>query len=218
MKLRKTLATLLALLTLISAFTSPALAGGKVKYEGGSKKFVFEPGSSKSPTDLFENFKDVMPGDTITDTIEIRNKLNTTTKIKVYIRSLGAQERTDDFLAQMRLSVKVFEGTELFDADADERAQLQDWVYLGKLMPGGSVKLDLTLEVPIEMGNEFQNQTGYIDWEFRVIEEPYTENTTEEVPKTGDDNNLYLYGGLILVSVAAIMILIFVRKKKKDEK
>ena len=50
-----------------------AYAAGNVTYYAEADEFVFAPGSNHSPTDLFSNLKGVMPGDTITDQIEIKN-------------------------------------------------------------------------------------------------------------------------------------------------
>ena len=215
----KIMAAMLALLILLTLLMTPALAAGSVQYVGGSRKFVFKPGSDQSPTDLFGNFKDVMPGDKLTDTIEVRNDLKTSTKIRLYLRSLGAQENTQDFLSQLKLSVQVQGGSEVFASNADQSTQLKDWTYLGTVKPGEKIQLNLTLQVPIEMGNEFQNQTGYIDWEFKIEEVPYSDGSgsSGSVPETGDRNDLIFYGGLILLSLIVLFLLIFGRRKKREE-
>ena len=100
--MKKLLSSMLALLLVLSLATT-AFAAGSVTYEGSSKEFIFAPGSKYSPTDLFSNFKDVMPGDTLTEQIVIKNDTSKKVKIKLYMRSLGAQENTDDFLSQMNL-------------------------------------------------------------------------------------------------------------------
>ena len=72
------------ILTLIMIFTvaiSVSAADGNVIYSGNSGNFIFEPGSDYSPTDLFPNFKDVMPGDTLTQRIVVKNNAKKSVKI-----------------------------------------------------------------------------------------------------------------------------------------
>ena len=191
---------------------APENAFGSVTYEGKANKFIFEPGSQYSPTDLFPDLKGVMPGDSLTEQVVVRNAKSTGMKIKVYMRALGAQEGTDDFLAQMKLTVKkTGKDTNLFEAPANETAQLTDWVLLGTVAAGGEVTLDVTLDVPIEMGNDYAAKVGYLDWQFKIEEIPNPPST----PETGDNSNIALYMGLALVSLLLIAVLLLVSKLKK---
>ena len=105
----------------------------------------------------------------------------------------------------------------MFNATADATAQLTDWVCLGTLYSGGIVNLDVTLEVPVTLGNEFQNQIGYLDWEFKIEEFPVDPDDPEP-PKTGDETNVELLVGLMCVSaVALLVLLILMKRKRKDE-
>lgn len=207
--------TFLMALVMVFGLCTTVYAAGSVTYDGDANKFIFAPGTKDSPNSLFENFQNVMPGDTLTEQILIKNDTSNKVKIKVYMRSLGAQENTDDFLSQMNLTVEQKDDSILFAAPANETAQLTDWVYLGTVYSGGEIILDVTLEVPITMGNNYQNKIGYIDWEFKVEELP-VEPSDPSIPQTGDTSNVYLYMGLMIASFIAFILLRIVNKRKRN--
>ena len=204
---------------LLSSTVTVFAADGKVTYSGNAGNFVFEPGSEHSLTDLFPNFKGVMPGDTLTQKITVKNDADNKVKVKIYMRSLGAHEDSKEFLSQLGLKVKKSSDNDMaymFDAAANETAQLTDWVCLGTLYSGGEVNLDVTLNVPVELPNEYQNKIGYLDWEFMIEEFP-VEPDDPKPPQTGDNSNMVLWLALMLCSGAMLIILLFWRKKDKEQ-
>ena len=216
--MKKIITLLITLVLLLSSTVTVFAADGKVTYSGNAGNFVFEPGSEHSLTDLFPNFKGVMPGDTLTQKITVKNDADNKVKVKIYIRSLGAHEDSKEFLSQLGLKVAKSEDNEMaymFDAAANETAQLTDWVYLGTLYSGGEVNLDVTLNVPVELPNEFQNKIGYLDWEFMIEEFPVEEGDPKP-PQTGDNSHMGLWFALMISSLAMLIILLVWRKKDKE--
>ena len=223
--MKRSFALLFALILVSVVPLTAFAADGRVTYSGNSGSFIFAPGSAYSPTDLFPDFKSVMPGDEITQKISVKNEADNQVKVKIYLRSLGAEDGSEEFLSKLGLRVKTSDNNDMaymFDAAADETAQLSDWVCLGTLYSGGTVNLDVILSVPVTLDNDYQDKIGYLDWEFKVEEYP-VEPEDPKPPQTGDDSHIELWIALAAGSLVMIVILsrsfwfpIF-RKKRKDE-
>jgi hypothetical protein len=203
--------TLLLVLSLLCALPVSA-ENGQVIYSGDAGDFIFAPGSEESLTDLFPNFKNVMPGDSLTQTITVRNDASKKVKVKIYVRSLGAAPDSEEFLSQLHMKVAHAPENEMaymFDAAANEMGGMEEWQLLGTLYSGGEVNLNVILEVPVTLDNKFQQQIGFLDWEFRIGEYPI--EPTDPQPPTGDDTPLWLWGGLMATS---LLLLLFAAKRK----
>lgn len=234
----------LALVLVCSTAVSFATGSSSVTYKGKAKEFIFQPGSDYSVTDLFTNFKGVMPGDTLTQQINVRNEASKKVNVKIYIRALGpaelknedgeqsvSQEESADFLKEMNLTVETDSDKKLFDAPADQTAGLTDWVCLGTFRSGADVDLNVNLEVPITMGNDYQERIGALDWQFMAEEYPLnpddpstpTDPSDPNGPddpddpnktKTGDDSNILVYGLIALAALGGAAVVIVTRRRK----
>lgn len=215
----KKIFTLFTVIIIALSFALPVNAAeGKVTYSGSSGQFIFEAGSDYSPTDLFPSFKGVMPGDSLTQQLTVKNDASKNIKVKIYLRSLGAHENSDEFLSQLRLKVCKSDDNKMgymFDAAANETAALTDWVCLGTLYSGGEVNLDAVLTVPAELSNDYQEKIGYLDWEFMVEELP-VEPDDPQPPQTGDNSPIALWCIFSLISLLMLIILVIIRRKEKE--
>lgn len=217
--MKKVFAFLCALSLLLSLAVPVFAEDGNVTYSGNSGSIIFAPGSEYSPTDLFPNFKDVMPGDSLTQAITVKNDANKKVKVRIYMRALGAHENSEEFLSRLRLRVEKSANNTMeymFDAAASETAQLTDWVYLGTLYSGGKVNLNVILDVPTSLDNNYQELIGYLDWEF-MIEERKIEPGDPQPPKTGDDFQIWLWVGMMTVSLLALLLLLLGKRRKKED-
>ena len=193
------------------AVTIPVLAkDGNVIYSGDSGKFIFEPRSEYSPTDLFPEFKDVMPGDILTQKIVVKN--NAKKSVKISMRALGAHEDSKDFLSKLNLYVEKVTDTPLFEAPADQTAQLTEWRQIGVLAAGGEAELMVGLQVPTSLDNNYKKLVGYLDWEFMV------EEIDDGSTQTGDASKGWLWVAGVGTSATLIVIILIVRKRRNTDK
>lgn len=188
---------LLLMASLFCGLGFAAFAESSVTYEGGAENFVFLPGSRFTKTDLFENFKDVMPGDVLTQQIKVKNNFFGPGTVRIYLRAITHDESNPlspavaetedlvtmkDFLAQLHMEV-YNDGELIYSAAPHELGGLADDVLLGNFSRGDSTTLTVKLYVPIELGNEYADRVGEVDWVFLAEELPPPAGPVPIVPK-----------------------------------
>ena len=78
----------------VAVLTIPVLAADAVVRRDGTSGLVIETiGSGYTDTDLFGNFKNVMPGDELTENITIKNNVSGFDYVKLYIRAVPHDEQ-----------------------------------------------------------------------------------------------------------------------------
>lgn len=190
------------LLLVMSFVTTAFAADSSITFTGFSSGFEFQPGSEYTETDLFQNFKNVMPGDTVAEEITFTNSATDCDFVNLYMRAEVHDETANplsekvaasgetvatmtEFLS--KLSMKVWNGTELiYEASPDELDGLETNRLLGTFRTGETATLKVELTVPIDLGNEYANRVGEVDWIFHV--EAYNESQLS-VRKVWSDGN-----------------------------
>ena len=198
---KKSISFILMLLLVMSFATTAFAADSSITFTGFSSGFEFQPGSEYTETDLFGSFKNVMPGDTVTETITFTNSATDCDFVNLYMRA-EAHDETDNPLSPKvaeketvatmteflsKLSMKVWNGTELiYDASPDQLDGLKSNKFLGTFRTGETATLKVDLSVPIELDNKYANRVGEVDWIFHV--EAYNESQLS-VRKVWSDGN-----------------------------
>ncbi len=209
---RMILSLVLMLMLVMSLATTAYAADPTVTYKGQNDKFDFGSGSSYTATDLFANFKNVMPGDTLNQTITFKNDAKDCDYVRLYLKAVphgtgndmsanvAAKEpdvaKMNEFLSQLTMKVTC-DGKEIFNASPDQAGGLEKEKFLSEVSRGKTVKLDVELSVPIIMGNEFANRVGEVDWVFLVESFNNTQLTVRKVWSDGEakhkDDSVLVY-------------------------
>ena len=128
-RLMRVLVTTWILAALLCAMVTPAFAYGEIIYTGLESDVLIRSESwsdmQYTDTDLFGNFKDVMPGDSLFETINFVNDAEDNDYINLYMKFIAHDEvdnvpqysgnetvaSMNDFLSQ--LTMRVYNGEEL---------------------------------------------------------------------------------------------------------
>lgn len=203
-------------------------------------KFDVTPGSRYHQTDLFgDSFKNVMPGDTLTTQIKLTANFSLFKEDSIEVFLMGAPsnplhyseafeefdgkdqypladrdetvESNKDFLKQLNLTVKNAKtGVIYFQGTADQTFAVDK--AIGTFRSEGSIVLDVILEVPITLNNDYANRVGEVDWTLKIsaYDDPKIDN-----PKTGD----YIMMAVAVMAVSAVaLVTILVIKRRKAQK
>lgn len=191
-KFKAILALLLcfSLMIPMAAFADDPADLAKITFDG--KNINFDPAS----TDLFVAYKNVLPGDTITQPMRLVNDSSKKTsfylKMKIAEQAEGLSaaelEKVHELLFdQNLLSLKIVaDGVTLYDdkaggkridsfdnvgaytTDVNDTQEKSVSIPLGTLTKHKQADFEVILTVNPEMGNEYANLAAYVDWEFQI--------------------------------------------------
>lgn len=183
-----------------------------VTFSGKEEGFQF----SESDTDLFANFKNLLPGCSRTQKIRIKNSSQDKTEIFLHAEAANQEQMTDKQkrLVSLMLSkyakIIVKQGNKtLYQGPVDGNLLKTEYsmgneISLGTFEPGENQDLNVTLSMSRQMDNEMQSLSGKVKWIFTAKGQEEG-GTSTAVPKTGDSTDL---AGVLVAFVGSIVLLI----------
>ena len=170
-----------------------------VIFDRDTKKFTFENTVKADEIDLFTNFKNLVPGDNITQNINLKIK-NTKKEdvINVYLQSKTTDKTFTDLLKSIKITYK--------NQGKNISTSLQNKVLLGAFSKDEIRNISVKIEIPLETGNEIKNLLAETQWIFTA--EILTDTN---LPQTGDENHLIWF---LLIGFLSLIVLVYVVYKK----
>ena len=190
---RMFLCVLLAAALALSLAPAALAEEASVVYEGHVKGFSFAPGSVHSASDLFPNFKNLMPGDVRTQTVFVESLARdcdyTVLSLRISLddASPAAAQAARELFSQ--LTVRIYHGTELISESTPEQPNLEGNYPLGTFLYGQKDRLTVELSVPIELGNEFADRLAAVDWTFHAESFNLDQYTVTKVWEDGNEKH-----------------------------
>ena len=182
-KLLSIVAIVLVVAVMIGMMTMFAAASDDspvVVYNHSARRFEFrntEPytvgKADRKYPDLFKDFKGMMPGDSMTQTITVRAEHLGTGYACISLRTEydngdlttnGVDGEIEDYQTLVRSPYVTL--TVRRDGVVLDTASLEEGVMLGKFMNGDEVELEVTLSIDILAGNELAGLQAGIGWVF----------------------------------------------------
>ena len=198
--MRKTkILILLILLIVLFSFSWETLAFLNSKtlyYNGNTNKFSY---INTNNTELFDSFKELMPGDTAEESILFKG-----TNIKEG-STLYIEVKDDEILDFV--NVEVYEDENLVTSNPTNETILK------ALNKNEEFEIKLKLKVDENVGNEIENLEKKLNISF-VIKNP---NGDVISPKTGDNSRLLINLIIMVISLAGIIYTIFYKRNHEKE-
>lgn len=223
MKSKNSLKSLIIIIMIMMSMTTIHGADTNIIFDGNAEDFIFLNGSQ----DLFDNFKNIMPGEIREQDIVLKNTDHRELRFYLSAKVIDSLDKDTSGLSIYNISI-TNEDEEFYRGTLDDLAKLSagrmsEDTLLATLQKGETTTIKMTLEVNGDsMDNTYQNREGLIQFKFSV-EELDDATTIIEVVKniyqqvrTGDISVITPMIGLIAGSGLVIIYLLRRKKDKED--
>ena len=216
----------MAAIVCLIALTVPARAFADtptISYDGNARQLTVSGATGSSgESDLFLAFKDLMPGDTRDQQIEIR-ATGVKSQVRVFVRAVVDHE-TAHMLSPITLTAAMGDASAGWLQTGTPGSVFAHPTQVAAFTGDGSTVLDLRLSVPTTVGNELADANKTIRWEITA------EDDGEKIPvqsagskkpgllglvATGDSTLSLLLVLLTLAIIAFIAALLLSRRDKR---
>lgn len=179
-----------------------------INYENGT-------GSDIEVSDEFlENMKDIMPGDSYSSSIKIKNTNKKNAKYYLKLDLDGLNEIEIGLLEEIDLIITNKQGKVIYSG----KLRNVENVLLGKYDIGEEDEFDLKMSVPKDLANKYAGIYPKLNWTFSV---DYDKDTTKENndnqnksnPQTGDKINVSIT--IFLISSMGLLVVMLLDYKEK---
>lgn len=174
----------------------------QVKYNARTHRFQLE---HVNGSDLFVDFKGVMPGDHLTTVIDVAT-VNIKNPVRIYLDS--EEEVIPIALESVRIRVES-DGEVLSEDTLGQALNKGNRIFIHEFKQSGLKEVSVTLSVPETVGNEAADLEQPIRWEW-IAQEAEGEYSSVQ---TGDNQSIYLWVVVCLCCVGIISVLLKKRSK-----
>lgn len=173
----------------------------KITYDGQHHEFIMK---NMEHSDLFVNFKSLMPGDKVTQDISIQTK-----NIKQETTLLLKSEYDQKFKKNLeKLQVHIEKNGKIISSSFS----INEPIVIGKFKKDSLSNIKVVLEVPVSVTEQITDEKYHIKWTFIAQEDG--EIVAEDPVQTGDNFRLLLYVGISIVTLIILIGMLLLKKKK----
>ena len=178
-----------------------------VEYEGNSHKLI------TASDDFFSNLSNMMPGDTLSDEVLLRN--TTGSDAEFFFHTQVPDHLSSEAIELLeKISLEIFLENELLYRGNLKSPVLEDRISLGIYKSGETKNFRFVLSIPESLTNTYALRETSIKWIFSVENEELNIYTPPPV-KTGDSNNTSRY--LLLMALSVFLFSTYAIYQKRKE-
>ena len=159
---------------------------------------------------FFDNLGNLLPGDSISEEINILNNTNDKNEYFLAIDYTNLSDEEKALLRSIKLKIRNSNGEELISSNLEDKTRHS----LGIYPKGRGDRLTIELSLPVEIDNDYSKLFTKITWRFSY--DVISHGNSQQNPKTGD-LKFDLSIALFIVSAIGFLVVLFAWKINSDD-